>query len=68
MSCYLDLDLVRQVLGELRAPNLDVNRDVVKAIRKLPPKSTIDPSRPPLGTVLVETRNEASRSIIMKNK
>ena len=65
---YTDLDMVRQVLAEIRAPGIDVTRDVVKAVRKLPNKPNTDPSHPVLGTVLVERRNEETRANIMKNK
>ena len=46
---------------------IDVNRYVVKAVRKIPFKSN-DSSQPVLGTVLVEMKNGESRTIIMKNK
>ena len=64
---YSDLDIARQILAEIRAPGLDVNRDVVKAIRKIPSKPS-NTNQPILGTVLVEMKNEESRASIMKNK
>ena len=63
-----DRVVVRQVLAEIRAPGIDVNRDITKAVRKLPAKPSHDPSLPALGTVLVEMRDEDSRASIMKNK
>ena len=65
---YTDLDMVRRVLAEIRAPGVDVNRDILKAVRKLPAKPNPNPSHPILGTVLVEMRDEESRASIMKNK
>ena len=63
---YSDLDMVRQMFSEIRAPGIDVNRDIIKAIRKLPAKPS--PNSSQLGTVLVEMRNEESRASVMKNK
>ena len=57
---YTDLDIAKQVLGAIKAPGIDVNRDVVKSVRKIPFKSH-DSSQPVLGTVLMEMRNEESR-------
>ena len=65
---YSDLDIVRQIFHEIRAPGIEVNRDIIKATRKLPAKPNINPAQPVLGTVLVEMRNEEARSNIMKNK
>ena len=59
--------LWRQILAEIRAPGIDVNRDVVKAVRKIPAKPP-NTGQPILGTVLVEMKNEESRASIMKNK
>ena len=64
---YTDLDMAKQVLAEIKAPGINLDRDVVKAIRKIPSKPT-NPSQPILGTVLVEMKNEESRAGIMKNK
>ena len=64
---FTDLDIARQILAEIRAPGIDVNRDVVKAIRKIPSKPP-NTGQPILGTVLVEMKNEESRASIMKNK
>ena len=64
---YTDLDIVKQILAEVRAPGINVDRDVVKAVRKLP-SQTRNLSQPILGTVLVEMKNEESRASIMKNK
>ena len=33
---YTDLDIVKQILAEVRAPGINVDRDVVKAVRKIP--------------------------------
>ena len=66
-SGFSDLDIARQILAEIRAPGIDVNRDVVKAIRKTPFK-TPNTNQPILGTVLLEMKNEESRALIMKNK
>ena len=65
---YSDLDIVRQIFHEIRAPGIEVNRDIIKATRKLPAKPNTNPAQPVLGTVLVEMRNEEARSNIMKNK
>ena len=59
---YTDLDMVRQVLAEIRAPGIDVNRDIIKAVRKLPAKPSHDPSLPALGTVLVEMRERTAEA------
>ena len=59
-----DLTCVRNALHEIRAPGVEVRRDVIKAIRKT---SGNNPSNT-LGTVLVEFRDEESRAAIMKNK
>ena len=64
---FSDLDIARQILAEIRAPGIDVNRDVVKAVRKIPSKPP-NINQPILGTVLVEMKNEESRASIMKNK
>ena len=64
---HTDLDIVKQILSEIKAPGIDVDRDVVKAVRKIPSKP-INSSQPILGTVLVEMKNEESRASIMKNK
>ena len=65
---YSDLDIVKQIFHEIRAPGIDVNRDITKATRKLPVKPNTNSAQPVLGTVLVEMRNEEARSSIMKNK
>ena len=64
---HTDLEIAKQILSEIKAPGIDVDRDVVKAVRKIPSKQ-INSSQPILGTVLVEMRNEESRASIMKNK
>ena len=64
---FSDLDMARQILAQIRAPGVDVNRDVVKAVRKIPAKPP-HTNQPILGTVLVEMKNEESRAGIMKNK
>ena len=64
---YSDLDVVRQIFREIRAPGIDVTRDIIKATRKIPGKPNYNPAQPVLGTVLVEMRNEEARSSIMKN-
>ena len=63
-----DLEMFRQVIAELRLQGVDVNRDITKAVRKLPARPGTNPSEPILGTVLVEMRNEDTRAKIMKNK
>ena len=63
-----DLDLVRQVVAEIRAPIVDPGRDVVKAVRKMPSRPPQNSPHPIFGTVLVEMWNEESRSAVMKNK
>ena len=65
---YSDLDIVRQIFHEIRAPGIDVTRDIIKATRKIPGKPNYNSAQPVLGTVLVEMRNEEARSSIMKNK
>ena len=65
---YTDLDMVRQFLAQIPAPGIDVNRDIVKAVRKVSAKPNPNTSQPALGTVLVEMRDEESRASIMKNK
>ena len=66
---YTDLDVIRQIFAEIRAPGVNVLSDVIKAVRKLPSKPINSSAHSPvLGTVLVEMRSEASRSIIMRNK
>ena len=57
-----DLTCVRNALHEVRAPGVDVQRDVVKAVRKFPGNNPGNS----LGTVLVELRNEESRASLMK--
>ena len=64
---FSDLDIARQILTEIRAPGINVHRDVVKAIRKIPSKPP-NTNQPILGTVLLEMKNEESRALIMKNK
>ena len=59
-----DLTCVRNALHEIRAPGVDVYRDVVKAVRKM---SGNNPGNL-LGTVLVELSSEESRASLMKNK
>ena len=66
-SGYTDLDIAKQILAEIRAPGVNVDRDVVKAVRKIPSKASTS-YQPILGTVLVEMKNEESRAGIMKNK
>ena len=63
-----DLDNIRQVFSAITAPGLDVNRDVIKCIRKLPSNPGPNITQPILGTVLVEMRNEEARALVMKNK
>ena len=63
-----DLDIVKQVFALIRVGGLDLNRDIIKAVRKFPSKSIPHSSQPPLGTVLVEMRDEESRKKIMLNK
>ena len=65
---YTYLDTVRQLFAEIRAPGINVNRDVIKAVRKLPANPGHNLPQPVLGTVLVEMRDEESRASIMRNK
>ena len=63
-----DLDMVRIIFAEIKAAGIDVNRDITKAVRKLPAKPSYNSSQPILGTVLVEMKSEETRAQIMKNK
>ena len=63
-----DLDLVKMLFAEIKIPGFDLNREVVKAVRKLPARPPPNISQPLLGSVLVEMKSEDSRTKIMKNK
>ena len=65
---YTDLDVIRHIFAEIRAPGVNVLSDVVKAVRKLPNKQIHNQHSQVLGTVLVEMKSEASRSSVMKHK
>ena len=65
---YTDLDTVKQLFSEIRAPGININRDVIKAVRKLPANPSHSLPQPVLGTVLVEMRDEESKASIMRNK
>ena len=56
-----ELDNVRAALSEVKAPGVEVYRDVTKAVR-------VGGRDEYLGTVKVEMLNDASRASIMKNK
>ena len=56
-----ELDNVRAALDEVKAPGVDVYRDITKAVR-------VGVKEEYLGTVKVEMVNDASRASIMKNK
>ena len=60
--------MFQQILAAIKAPGLDVTRDVVKCLRKLPAKPSPNLPQPILGTVLVQMRKEESRSLVMRNK
>ena len=59
-----ELDNIRTAFHEIHAPGVDVNRDVIKAVRRVNPNNSSNQ----LGTVMVEVRCEKVRSAIMKNK
>ena len=66
---FTDLALVKQLFTEIGFPGLDANRDVIKAVRKLPAKPNPNiPKENVVGSVLVEMRNEECRTIVMRNK
>jgi len=56
-----ELENVRAALYEIRAPGVEVARDITKAVR-------VGAKEDYLGTVKVEMLNDASRASIMKNK
>ena len=56
-----ELENVRAALNEVRAPGVEVTRDITKAVR-------VGAKDDYLGTVKVEMLNDASRASIMKNK
>ena len=56
-----ELENVRAALNEVRAPGVEVNRDITKAVR-------VGVKDDYLGTVKVEMLNDVSRASIMKNK
>lgn len=56
-----ELDNVRAAFSEIKAPGIEVERDIVKAVR-------VGFKEDYLGTVKVEMLNDASRASIMKNK
>ena len=58
-----DLQLVRSALDEIHAQGVDVERDIVKAVRK-----GIRPADNYPGTVMVEMRDDTARASVMKNK
>ena len=58
-----ELDAIRNAFREIKAPNVNVNQDIIKAIRKRPANKEDS-----LGTVMVEVRNEEVRTAIMRNK
>ena len=57
-----DLQLVKSAFNEIRAQGVDVERDVIKAVR------LGDLTNGKLGTILVEMRNQESKAQIMKTK
>ena len=65
---FTDLDVVRELFYEIRAPGVDVNTDIIKVVRKLPSRHNTNPSQHVLGTVLVEVRNDDCRANILRNK
>ena len=58
-----DLQLVRSAFDEIRAEGVEVERDIVKAVRK-----GVRPADNYPGTVMVEMRDDTSRASIMKTK
>ena len=54
---YTDLDTVKQLFAEIRAPGVIINRDIIKAVRKLPANPSQSLPQLVLGTVLVEMRD-----------
>jgi len=64
-----ELDNVKMAFREINAPGVDVNKDVVKAIR-VGYKAESEPGarNAYLGTVKVEMRTEEGRAAVMKNK
>ena len=63
-----DLELIKWLFTEIQIPGLDMNREVIKAVRKFPSKPPPNQAHPPLGTVLVEMKSEDSRSKVMRSK
>ena len=64
-----ELENVRMALREVNAPGVDVNKEVVKAIRVgFKAESEAGANNANLGTVKVEMRTEESRASVMKNK
>ena len=64
-----ELDNVRMAFREINAAGIEVQRDIVKAVR-VGYRAESDPGviNSNLGTVKVEMRNEECRALVMKNK
>ena len=58
-----DLQLVMSAFDEIRAQGVEVERDIIKAVRK-----GVRPADNYPGTVMVEMRDDTSRASIMKTK
>ena len=65
---YTDLDTVRLLFGAISAPGIDVRRDIIKCMRKLPAKPAPNTPLPVLGSLMVEMRNDETKGLIMRNK
>ena len=64
-----ELDNVRMAFREINAPGIEVQRDVIKAVRVgYRAESGPGVNNPNLGTVKVEMRNEECRAMVMKSK
>ena len=61
---------VNQIMtwSEIGILGLDMNREVVKAVRKFPTKHNPNRAQPLLGTILVEMMSEDSQSKVMRSK
>ena len=60
---------VRKALNEIHAPNVDVNRDITKAVRRgFKAETRPGANDGKVGTVLVEVSNSDVKARIMKNK
>ena len=65
---YTDLDTVRLIFGDISALGIDVRRDIIKCIRKLPAKHAPNNPLPVLCSLMVEMRNDETKGLSMRNK